>query len=118
MKTHQISTILTRENKYVIAAPLSSFKVLELIPFIQYLFNNFLNTLLAELSTPILPTSQTLQHSRDASVGGRSAGDGGSVVDEANYATLHQEDTDDSSHYTLIRKPDGRADEPKYSTLG
>ncbi|XP_071750190.1 uncharacterized protein [Lepeophtheirus salmonis] len=76
---------------------------------------------------PILPSSsQHLHHSRDvsggsSSIGGRSAGDGGSVVDEANYATLLQENIADndneSSHYTLIRKPDGRADEPNYSTL-
>jgi uncharacterized membrane protein len=54
---------------------------------------------------------------------GRSAGDGGSMVDESNYATvknLCDEDLelmDEESHYALVRKPDGRADEPTYSTL-
>jgi hypothetical protein len=45
------------------------------------------------------------------------------MVDESNYATvknLCDEDLelmDEESHYALVRKPDGRADEPTYSTL-
>ena len=62
-----------------------------------------------------------------SSEGSRSAGDGGS---ESNYATVNdksnqkasilcEEDDDDEeeSHYSLIRKPDGQADEGPYSTL-
>ncbi len=57
---------------------------------------------------------------------GRSAGDGGSTIeDENNYASvknlcdedLELMDEEDDSHYSLIRKPDGRADESPYSTL-
>ena len=62
-----------------------------------------------------------------SSEGSRSAGDGGS---ESNYATVNDKsnqknsilcDEDDEeeeeSHYSLIRKPDGQADEGPYSTL-
>ena len=55
--------------------------------------------------------------------GRRIAGDGGSVVEEPNYATvknLTDEDLElmeEESHYALVRKPDGRADEPAYSSL-
>ena len=55
--------------------------------------------------------------------GRRIAGDGGSVVEEPNYATvknLTDEDLElmeEESHYALVRKPDGRADEPTYSSL-
>ena len=62
-----------------------------------------------------------------AGQGARSSGDGGSapstVADDSNYATLtnlgqgHEDDLEEDSHYSLIRKPDGQADEPKYSTL-
>ena len=58
----------------------------------------------------------------------RSAGDGGS---ESNYATLNdknctskrkqhmlcEDDEEEESHYSLIRKPDGQADEGNYITM-
>ena len=51
----------------------------------------------------------------------RSAGDGGSMVDENNYSSLknlHPEDLEgEESHYAMVRQPDGRADEPTYSSL-
>ena len=51
----------------------------------------------------------------------RSAGDGGSVVDENNYSSLknlHDPELDiEESHYAMVRQPDGRADEPTYSSL-
>ena len=64
-----------------------------------------------------------------SSEGSRSAGDGGS---ESNYATLNdkssqkpniicdedeEEEEEEESHYSLIRKPDGQADEANYNTL-
>ena len=62
-----------------------------------------------------------------SSEGSRSAGDGGS---ESNYATVNDksnrkpniscdedEEDEEESHYSLIRKPDGQADEGPYSTL-
>ena len=62
-----------------------------------------------------------------SSEGSRSAGDGGS---ESNYATVNDksnqkanilcdedDDEEEESHYSLIRKPDGRADEGHYNTL-
>ena len=46
------------------------------------------------------------------------------MVEEANYATLKNltdEDLelmeDEDSHYALVRQPDGKADEPEYSSL-
>jgi len=46
------------------------------------------------------------------------------LVEEANYATLKNltdEDLelmeDEDSHYALVRQPDGKADEPEYSSL-
>ena len=51
----------------------------------------------------------------------RSAGDGGSVVDENNYSSLknlHDPELDlEESHYAMVRQPDGQADEPAYSSL-
>ena len=45
-------------------------------------------------------------------------------MEEANYATLKNltdEDLelmeDEDSHYALVRQPDGKADEPEYSSL-
>ena len=61
-----------------------------------------------------------------SSEGSRSAGDGGS---ESNYATVNdkptqkqpmlcdEDDEEEESHYSLIRKPDGQADEGNYNTL-
>ena len=62
-----------------------------------------------------------------SSEGSRSAGDGGS---ESNYATVNdksnqkgsilcdeEDEEEEESHYSLIRKPDGQADEGPYSTL-
>ena len=62
-----------------------------------------------------------------SSEGSRSAGDGGS---ESNYATVNDkssqrpnticdedEEEEEESHYSLIRKPDGQADEGNYNTL-
>ena len=63
-----------------------------------------------------------------SSEGSRSAGDGGS---ESNYATVNdkscqkpnmicdedEEEEEEESHYSLIRKPDGQADEANYNTL-
>ena len=48
---------------------------------------------------------------------GRSAGDGGS--EEGNYSSLnpHTMGDPDDSHYAMVRQPDGRADEPCYSSL-
>lgn len=56
----------------------------------------------------------------------RSSGDGGSEIDmdsEAPYATLKtrneiETEEEEESHYSLIRQPDGRADDPAYSPLG
>lgn len=65
----------------------------------------------------------------------RSSGDGGSgssdveSSDGGPYATVRmeservrveavkEEDEEEDSHYSLIRQPDGRADEPPYSPL-
>ena len=58
----------------------------------------------------------------------RSAGDGGS---ESNYATVNdknctsrrrqdmlcEDDEEEESHYSLIRKPDGQADEGNYTSM-
>lgn len=58
----------------------------------------------------------------------RSAGDGGS---ESNYATVNDkncasirrqhilcdDEEEEESHYSLIRKPDGQADEGSYNTM-
>ena len=55
----------------------------------------------------------------------RSAGDGGS---ESNYATVNDkhcrrhhmlcdDEEEEESHYSLIRKPDGQADEGSYNPL-
>lgn len=61
-----------------------------------------------------------------SSEGSRSAGDGGS---ESNYATVNdkssqkpnmicdEDEEEEESHYSLIRKPDGQADEANYNTL-
>ena len=47
---------------------------------------------------------------------GRSAGDGGS--EEGNYSSLNPTTRElDDSHYAMVRQPDGRADEPCYSSL-
>lgn len=51
----------------------------------------------------------------------RSAGDGGSVVDETNYATIKSicdedlELLDEESPYSHVRQPDGRADGHNFS---
>ena len=43
------------------------------------------------------------------------------MVDENNYSSLknlHPEDLEgEESHYAMVRQPDGRADEPTYSSL-
>ena len=47
------------------------------------------------------------------------------MVEEANYATLKNLTDEDlelmeeeeDSHYALVRQPDGKADEPEYSSL-
>ena len=61
-----------------------------------------------------------------SSDGSRSAGDGGS---ESNYATVtdksipknhilcDEDEEEEESHYSLIRKPDGQADQTTYNTL-
>ena len=78
------------------------------------------------LGSAMLTTSGMLGCSSSES--SRSAGDGGS---ESNYATLndknctssrrHQllcdDDEEEESHYSLIRKPDGQADEGSYNTM-
>lgn len=54
--------------------------------------------------------------SRPFELGGRSAGDGGS--EEGNYSSLKAlGDLDQEPPYAFIRQPDGRADEPAYSSL-
>ena len=75
---------------------------------------------------PHIPTTNGCSSSE----GSRSAGDGGS---ESNYATVsdkngelvcgrkHQllceDEEEEESHYSLIRKPDGQADETNYATM-
>lgn len=90
------------------------------------------------VSTPQLPLPAAHQHNRTSSgieLGShRSSGDGGSEADMEDatpYATLkvnnngvnpvndslEEEDEEEESHYSLIRQPDGRADDPAYSPL-
>ena len=74
---------------------------------------------LGHTTLPLPPT----HNNNNNSDCGRSAGDGGSIPEEANYSTvkiLEDEDLElleEDSHYALVRKPDGKADEPTYSSL-
>merc|ERR1719259_884840 len=69
---------------------------------------------------------------RSSGDGGSSVGHGGSILGagDSNYATLSKiselrncgtslvdPEEEESSHYSLIRRPDGQADEPNYSSI-
>ena len=93
------------------------------------------------LSQRLAPSSSSEHTSATSSVmlsaaDHRSSGDGGSgssdiESDGAPYATVRhdqserlriegsllEEDEEEDSHYSLVRQPDGRADDPAYSPL-
>ena len=62
-----------------------------------------------------IPPNQIQATGRYLDLGGRSAGDGGS--EEGNYSSLKAPEAETEPPYALIRQPDGRADEPCYSSL-